>query len=67
MTRVFPLNMRVTTYCIYLALIYFCDKTSGSYNSYYNEVVVKNNLKSAIANDLPIQGKFFDAMSERKL
>lgn len=43
-----------------------CD-SSGSYNSFYNEVVNKNEqLKSAISNDLPKEGKFFDAMSECK-
>ncbi|KAL5287003.1 PRSS41 family protein [Megaselia abdita] len=39
--------------------------SSGSYNSFYNEVVNQNApLKTAISKDLPKEGKFFDAMSE---
>lgn len=57
-------NLLIVCVCTYV--FEMCD-SSATYNSFYNEVVNQNEqLKSAITNDLPKEGKFFDTMSECK-
>lgn len=63
---IFDMKVSLLIVCVCTYVFEKCE-SSASYNSYYNEAVNRNQrLKSAITNELPKEGKFFDTMSECK-